>query len=398
MLSLGDLLSAVTPAQAQAIILSLCATLGLPVTSWQSGGIARTIIAVLAQVYSAFTQVIVLAVGGGLLDYAVAGWLTLLAANVYNVTRIPATLASAAQAMLLTNGGGGQYIVAPGDLTFSQTVGSTKYLYTNTSGGTLLAWSGTGPQPTLTLDVAAVTSGSASSANPNTITTLETTLLGVTCTNTISVIGQDAELDPALRIRCRNSLGALSPNGPKQAYFYVATSATLASGVSCGVTRCKIPTPPGDGSLTLYCATATGVLTGTIGDTTTFLGMVDYQIQNNVVPEGVGPVTTASASAHSIALAADVYVNVAGNQSTADIQAAIDAAMGVYFPTLPIGGQVAGVGKVFLNALLGVLENASPWILYATLSAPSVDVVMGVGDVAQYGGTTITVHQVSATS
>ena len=390
MLSLSDLLQALTPAQAQAIILGLCAQLGLPVTSWQSGGVALTIISVIAQVYSAFTQVIVTAVGGGLLDYAVGGWLTLLARNVYNVTRIPATLASAPQAMLLTNGGGGQYIIAAGDLTFSQTIGGVKYLYTTTSGGTLAS----GPGTTLTLDVAAVTSGSTSSAAPNTITTLETTLLGVTCTNTVPVLGQDAELDPALRQRCRNALGALSPNGPKQAYYYVATSATL-NGVSCGVTRVKIPTPPGDGSLTVYVATSSGALSGTVGDLTTPLGVVDNLIQNNVVPEGVGPVTVASATPHSVAITGDVYVNVAGNLVTSDVQVAVDAAMTAYFSVLPIGGQVAGIGKVFINGLIGVIENSSPWIVYATISSPSADVSMGVGDVPVYGGTTITVHQVT---
>jgi hypothetical protein len=398
-LTLSDLLAPLTTAQVLAILLGLCAQLGLPVTSWQSGGVAMTILTVVATVYAAFTQVIVAAVGGGLLDYAVAGWLTLLASNVYNVTRITATFASASQAMLLSNAGGGQYIIEPGDLTFSQTIGGVKYLYTNTSGGTLAAWSGSGPNTTLALDVAAVTVGTASNANPNTITTLETTLLGVTCTNTISVLGQDDETDPLLRARCRAALGALSPNGPKLAYYYFATSAML-NGISCGVTRVKIPTPPGDGSLTVYVAGYTGGISGTVGDLTTPLGVVDSDIQNNVVPEGVGPVTVASASNHAIALFADVYVNVAGNQTTPDIQASIDLAMsntnpGGYFQTLPIGGQVSGVGKVFLNALIGVIERSNPWIVYATLSSPGVDVTMAAGDVPIYGGTTITIHQVT---
>lgn len=389
MLTLSDLLAPLSAAKVLAILLGLCAQLGLPVTNWKPDGVTMTILSIVAQVYAAFTQVIALAVGGGLLDYAVASWLTLLARNVYNVERLTASYASAPQAMLLTNSGGGQYIIEPGDLSFSQTIGGVKVLYTNTSGGTLAA----GPGTTLTLDVRAVTAGTASNAAPGTITTLETTLLGVSCTNTVAVLGQDEETDALLRARCRAALGALSPNGPKAAYYFFATSAKLA-GVSCGVTRVKIPTPPGDGSLTVYVATNSGGLIGTVGDLTTALGVVDDDIQNNVVPEGVGPVTVASATPHPVALVADVYVNVAGNQSTGDIQTAIDAAMGAYFSLLPIGGQTSA-GKVFLNALLGILERSNPWILYATISSPTGNETMAAGDVPTYGGTTIAVHQVT---
>lgn len=402
MLTLSDLLAPLSAAQVQAIILGLCAQLGLAVTSWQSGGVAMTIIAVIATVYAAFTQIIAFAVGGGLLDYAVEGWLTLLARNVYNVTRISATFASAPQAMLLTNTGGGEYIVAPGDLTFSQTVAGVKVLYTNTSGGTLAAWTGSGPNTTLVLDVQATVVGTASNAQPNTITTLETSLLGVTCTNTIAVLGQDDETDTLLRARCRAALGALSPNGPKAAYYFFATSAMLA-GVSCGVTRVKIPTPAGDGSFTVFVAGYSGGISGTVGDLATPLGVVDNDIQNNAVPEGVGPVTVASATTHPIALVADIYVNAAGNLSTGDVQAAIDMAMSNtspsntspvgYFQTIPIGGMVSG--KVFQNALLGVLERSSPWIVYATLTTPAADVTLTPGEVPTYASATITVHQVT---
>src|ERR1700676_3358745 len=270
MLALDDLLLAPTADQAEQTMLGLAASLGLPVTAWQKGGVARSIIKIMATVYAAFAAVIVLAIGGGFLDYAVSGWLTLLARNVYNVTRIDATFATAAQGIQLSNSGGGKYDVAPGDLSFSATINGTKYLYRNTSAGTLQP----GPGTTLLLDVEAVEIGAASNAAPGAITTLETTLLGVAVTNIVPVLGQDAESDEALRQRCRDSLGALSPNGPKAAYAYVAKSA-VRNDVSIGVTRVKIPTPPGDGSLSVYVASASGPVAGAVGDLTTDLGVVD---------------------------------------------------------------------------------------------------------------------------
>jgi len=326
-LAIDSLLKPLTTDEAEASILAVAASLGLPITAWQKGGVARSIILILATVYAAFTAIIALAIGGGFLDYAVGGWLTLLARNVYNVERIEATFATAAQAVRLTNTGGGQYDIAPGDLTFSALIYGQKKLYRNTSSGTLLS----GPGQTLLLDVQAVEVGAASSAVPGAIDTLETTLLGVTCTNVSAVLGQDAETDPALRIRARESLGALSPHGPKDAYRFIAKSAKRADGSSCGVTRIAIPTPPGDGSLTVYVATSSGAVAGTVGDLTTDLGIIDADIQRLVVPEGVGPVTVISATEHGFTVAADIYVDKGAGISSALVGVVVSTALRDYF-------------------------------------------------------------------
>src|SRR6185369_2301132 len=198
MLSLSDLISPMTPEQAEAAILATAVNLGFPVTSWKKGGVALSIVAVVAWVYSTFTQIAVLAIGGGLLEYSTAGWLTLLARNCYGVERITATFAKAALGITLTNDGGGLYEIEPGQLTFSAIIGGVKRTYRNTSGGTLSP----GPGTTLKLDISANEIGAGSNASPGTITTMDTVLLGVSCSNDILVLGQDEEKDEPLRQRC----------------------------------------------------------------------------------------------------------------------------------------------------------------------------------------------------
>ena len=392
MLSLDDLLAPVTPEQAESNILTVASQLGLPVTAWQSGGVARTLVKVVSRVYAGFTQVAVLGVQGGFLDYATGNWLTLLAKNVYNVDRITATFAAAAQGITLTNMGGGLFVIEPGDLTFSMVNGAgEKKLYRNTSGGTLPPWAGgSASNPTLALDIQALELGTASNAAPGQINVLETTLLGVICANGVSVLGQDEETDDLLRRRCKESLGTLSPNGPKAAYEYVAKSAVRPDGVSIGITRVKIPTPPGDGSLTVYLATPSGDLEPDD------LSIVDDDIQKKVVPEGVGPVLVASAVEKPIAVTAEVYYLASSGLSDHEVQIRVSERLKLYFPQVPIGGFVIppSTGEVPLSAIIAEIESASPFIVKVTVSVPSADVTVAENEVPIYATSTINPHQV----
>lgn len=119
-------------------LLAIAATLQLPTSSWQVGGVARTILAITAQLLAQEDAVVSLMAQGGFLDFAASGtvtttgangvtvtqpvspdpsvagqnptgaatWLDVLADSVYNVQRI-----GAAQ--------------APGTLAFANTTGST---------------------------------------------------------------------------------------------------------------------------------------------------------------------------------------------------------------------------------------------------------------------------------
>lgn len=62
-------------------------TLGLSATSWQSGGIARTILAIMANMFAQGDGVISTMAQGGFLDFAASGTVTFTAANGQTVTQ-----------------------------------------------------------------------------------------------------------------------------------------------------------------------------------------------------------------------------------------------------------------------------------------------------------------------
>src|SRR5262245_1471264 len=265
MLPIDQLINPLTKDQVKASIYNLLKASGVPVTSWQEGAVLRTLIAVVAAIFAGFTEVIAVATRAGFLDLAEGIWLTLNAHFVYGVDRIEATYATGK--VTLTNTAGGLFNMEPGDLILL--CPSTKKTYTNVSAFQL------DPLSTLDIDIRAVEMGAASTAAPNTITEFVTKLLGVEVTNAAPLVGLDAESDAALRVRCRDSLGALSPNGPPAAYRYWAKTAKRADGSSVGVTRVRLMPPPGDGSMQMYVASATGPVSGNANDPSTDLGAVN---------------------------------------------------------------------------------------------------------------------------
>ncbi len=130
-------------------------------------------------------------------------------------------LTSATGEVTLANSGGGVYNLGVGDLIITNP--TTQKAYRNTD-----ALSVGVASSTTTVAIEAVEVGSASTSAPNTITALTTTMLGVTCTNATAVVGVDEETDEDLRVRCREKLSALSPDGPKAAFSYFARVATRA--------------------------------------------------------------------------------------------------------------------------------------------------------------------------
>ena len=214
-----------------ATLLAEGVTLGLPTTQWQSGGITRTILALLATGLATDDQIISVMAQGGFLQWAAAvtpdpavvsaatwtpGWLDQLAASTFNCPREPA-------------------IAAPGQITFTNTTGSvlgpyaigsfhvsnptTGATYHNTAALTIPT--GTSSPQNFIADVV----GAGGTSGAGDITNLVTTIVGVTCTNAVAFVGSNAESNAHLVMRCQLKQGSLSPNGPAQAYEYFALTA-----------------------------------------------------------------------------------------------------------------------------------------------------------------------------
>jgi len=204
-ISVDDLLTPLTRADVEGSIYSVAARLGLSTSTWKPGAVVRTMVTATSVVLAALSRVQVDIAKSGFVDLAEVGWLTLLARYVYGVERITETFATGT--VQLNNDGGGVYALDPFDLVVANS--ATGKAYRNTEAVAL----GAG-QVGLDVSVIAAEAGAASSATPGQLSVLTTALPGVTVDNAVGLTGLDNERDSALRARCKERLGALSPMGP----------------------------------------------------------------------------------------------------------------------------------------------------------------------------------------
>jgi hypothetical protein len=125
------------------------------------------------------------------------------------------------------------------------------------------------PSTTQNAIIVADAVGPAGNASSNTITQPVTSLVGVTITNPNALTGSNYETNVALAARCRLKLGALSPNGPKAAYAFVALSATQApfnvTFTHGPITRVLVSPSTGTGTVAVIVANASGAVLGVVG-------------------------------------------------------------------------------------------------------------------------------------
>lgn len=388
--TLDALITPLTVAEAKAAIYAALAAQGVTTTAWQSGSTARTIIAGLAIVLAAFSRLQSLIAKSGFLAYAERDWLTLVARLVYGVERDVGTFA--AGFITLTNSAGGSFSGDAGDLVFAMSAGAKK-TYRSTAAYTL------GSMGTTTVAIEALEIGASSTAIAGDIDTMVTTLSGVTCSNAVALVGMDPETDAALRLRCAEKLGSLSPNGPRDAYGYLARSATKADGITpIGVTR-VLTVADGVGGVDVYAATASGGLTGTVGDLATDLGCVDEAIQTQCVPLTI-TARVHSATPLSVPITYELWLRDGSGLTDPLVQDAVDAALLSFVTEQPIGGVVVppAAGKIYVSALEVVIGGAVPGeIVKVIVTVPAADVVVAVTECPMLGTVMCSgVHQLSA--
>jgi Uncharacterized homolog of phage Mu protein gp47 len=373
--SLDDLTKPVTRAEVEASIYQGLSIIGVNTTSWKPGGVVRTIIAVFSIVLSGFSTLQAKIARSGFLELSSGDWLTLVARYGYGVERIGATFATGQ--VTITNSGGGVYSGDADDLIFSNS--STGKTYRNTAPFTL------GALGSSVLAIQATEQGAASTSAPGAIDTMTTPLIGVTCSNDLAVIGSDAELDPSLRARCSEKLGALSPFGPWDAYASAVRNATHTDGTSLGITRFRL-VKDGSGNVYVYLATSSGAVTGTVGDLTTDLGIADEAIQQLAAPLAV-TAHTLSATPVTIAPTYEAWMYNTSGSSPTQVQDAIETALESFMSSQPIGGNVIApaAGKVFVDAIRAVIAATFPEIFHVAVTLPAADVTLAITEVPVLG-------------
>jgi phage-related baseplate assembly protein len=382
-IQIEDLFTPPTADEIKESIYNTLARLGTRTSGWKPGGVVRTIIAIVATILAAGFSLISDVAKQYFLEFAEGDWLTIIARHVYGVERIAATFASGQ--VTLTNSGGGEYgPFAPGEFTCAApSLTNGGKTYTNVSTFTLNSLE------TLAIDVIANESGSDSSAGIGTITTLVTSMVGVTCSNTLALVGNDAESDPNLKLRCREKQASISPMGPADAYAYAARSALRPNGSSVGVTRVRVPTPPGNGTLSVVVASASGSLASED------LGYVQTAILANATPIGATP-TAVNASVKVQNVTCDIWIYTSSGKTASELYQDVEDSITEMLSNQPIGGNPGddGNGYVYVDHLRDALF-CNDKIYRISLATPSADVLLNSNEVPTLGSLTMVSHFVS---
>lgn len=376
MFSLDEILTPAERDDVLATLLALSASLGAATTSWGEGNPLLTLLTTDAQKSADLTLMAVEIAKGGFGELLPSdAWADLWAQSRFKATRVPST--AAAGLVNATNVSASNYgPIAIGDFIIAHT--TTGKIYRNQAIITI---------PPGGLDdifVSADEPGVASNAAPGTITTVVSSLVGVGVSNPLSFVGTDKESTPALVNRARSKLGSFSPNGPKDAYDYVAKTPEF-SPTATPITRTRTVLNPATGVLTTYLATAAGPPTG--GDVTIVQNAFDQYVE----PWGVQSIAAAS-TAVIVPITYQAWVQ--GSQLTgAQIAALIDSALVTWFSTLDLGGYVIppDTGAIYVDVLEQVIGQSTPGILRVAVSIPAATLVMSANQVAQLGVVTPTI-------
>lgn len=392
--TLSALLVRKTKSEIYQLGLDAAELVGLTTTSWETGDPTRSLYHYLAAVLDSIEDVVVSYISGISLELAAeravaTGDTTWLEIAAYQLSGYEAREATYGEtACTLTNAGGGVYEIEPGDLTAQNS--STGATYHNADGGTLAALG------TLSLTFVADTIGSDGNASATEIDTLVTPLgPTVSISNPAALVGVDKESAAAILAGAREKLGALSPNGPRDAYNYVAKRSEL-TGIQT-ITRTRSIGDSDTGDVEFYVAGASGAVAG--GDVTA----VEDAIALWAAPLCITP-TVASATNETVAITYELWLYESVNKTEDEVKAEIVEALDAMFAERPIGGDVIPpdgptTGKLYQSLVLSTIRGVFPAHTFrCSVSAPAGDTALGitggVAKVAVKGVVTATVHLV----
>jgi hypothetical protein len=378
-LPIDALLAPLTPEQALVTSLEVAVTAELPVTAWEEGDTALSLIEVLSY-WLAQERILTRGiVASGFLDYAEDDEsLTQKALQDYGVSRIVATYAGTV--LTVTNTGTDTHAVGANDLTIENSTTGATYRNTSPATGTVDIL----PGATVSFDVVADVAGSASSSDAGDLDTITSGQLGLTCTNATAAVGRDRESGEALKARCRLKVPAISKvgAGPKGKYAYVAITPEENGGAA--VTRCDVRGNSVTGALAVILAGPSGAVSG--GDVTL--------VEAALVTRVVGPcetLTVSSATNATIAVTYALWVYDDVNQTDDDIRAAVSARLAALFALCPIGGWRKALdsnGKVSKNLLEATIKSVSSRAFDVSVSLPAADVNLTENQVPALGAVT----------
>lgn len=383
-ISIDDILTPMSLTACETSIYTVLGWLGVPTTGWKPGGVARAIVTMVATMQQAASEMVSNIGRSAFFSSASGDWLSMVAQQTYGVNRIEATFADGT--VLLTNSGGGDYSSPPlgvGEVIVS--CSNSGKTYVNTSEISL------GPATSATGTFRAEDSGAASNALPGEIDTMQTALVGVTCSNTTTFVAADEQSDESLRSTIESKIDSLSPCSPAQAYNYAMLHATRADGTSLGVTRSTTVGGSTTGAVYVYVASAAGgTYTGDSEDPSTDLGRLTQIAQETVAP--IGPsVFVKSAINQPIDVVYAAYSTVSSSYSATASTGLISSAVEEFLSSMSIGGRVIPgdtVGRLYRDELTAAIRSAVPSVFHVAYLVPWDGTEIQQGHVATLGSIT----------
>jgi hypothetical protein len=310
-------------------IYGVLADLNTSTTMWKPGAVARLLISAVSVIAAVFSYQISLIARGGFLTLAKGAWKTLVAAATFNTPRLLAT--RAAGDVTLTNESSDTYS-RPAESTVIS--GPTGKLYRNAVAFTIPA------NGEVTTSFLAVEYGSASSAVAGTVTSLVTTLLGVTAINSTAFVGRDDESDAALEKRALSRAQSESPYGPPQAYYWAALNAKRQDGSLIGISRVGLSRSSLVNEMVVTVATDAGAVPGYMADSSTDLGAAHLALVLGANPPTV-ILTTKSATNRVVPVSVVVLWGLGVTVPIADgpLTDLVNRTVVDYFKGMNIGGD-----------------------------------------------------------
>lgn len=379
-LSISQLVVPMTEGEARQELLTIAASIGLKTTSWIAGSWTLSVVDLVAPFLANLSVSAATITRGGFGDLLASDdWADLWSYSRFNVVRTPAS--AAVGVVTFTNTSASIYTKAAGEVVIAHT--TTGKTYKNT-GAVVIPASGS----IANVPVQAFELGTASNAAPGAVTTMVSTLTGVTVTNPAALYGVDKETTATLIPRARTKLDALSPLGAKDIYAYIATTRALPDGTvitatSAPITRTRTVASVSDGTVSLVLATATGAPIA-----------ADVAIVQASIVKWAEPwcVQATAVAAAEVVVPVTYTVNMRGSSLLADvIKSNIATALLNYFASLPLGGEVISpdTGAVYTRSLEQAISPVNPGTVRVDVSGSNT--AMSALQVARLGAITGTV-------
>jgi Baseplate J-like protein len=404
LLTVADLLSVSTQADALQLELTICAELGLPTTAWQPISPEMAILGANSQIVATYSVTVSQIAQGGFASSAAVipgtgtlvdgngfttTWMDLVSINVYNVSRFPPTFARGGP-VILTNTGAIAYTKAVGEIHLQNP--STGATYSNVDPVIISAHVSVG----INVQADAAWPGALGTVIQGTTLILLTPMSGVSIVVPLplSLVGTSIETNAALLLRCIAKLGSLSPDGSPQAYNFVATSiptpATQSQAtfpfnelpytVSAPINRVATLVNIVNGVVGVYIANAGGVPSG--ADVTTVSNAIQALCTPLSVTSNVSAVTEVPLN-----LFYNVYVQNSSGRENA-IKQNINSAVNAFCSTAPIGGFSTSQPNIIpYDELVDVIMNANRGTVDLQLYNPPGNVAIASTSVPTLGTT-----------